>query len=82
MLKALLQLRVFGLGLLEDGDACVGVLPEGEEILVGFASAGLVAGERAGEVLVINEPIGPLAHLGLARARASARPTETLVKTA
>src|ERR1700693_5165325 len=31
----LLQLRVLGLGLLQDGDAGVGVFPEGEEIFVG-----------------------------------------------
>ena len=30
----LLQLRVLGLGLLQDGDVGVGVFPEGEEILV------------------------------------------------
>jgi hypothetical protein len=31
----LLQLRVLGLGFLEDGDVGVGVFPEGEEIFVG-----------------------------------------------
>jgi hypothetical protein len=31
----LLQLRVLRLGLLEDGDAGIGVFPEREEILVG-----------------------------------------------
>jgi hypothetical protein len=36
----LLQLRVLGLGLLQDGNVGVGVFPEGEKILVG--SAGFV----------------------------------------
>jgi hypothetical protein len=36
-----LQLRVLCLGFLQDGDVGIGVLPEGEEVLVGF-----VAGER------------------------------------
>jgi len=30
-----LQLRVLGFGLLQDGEVGIGVLPEGEEILVG-----------------------------------------------
>ena len=34
-MKRLLQLRVFRLGLLVDGDVGVGVFPEGEEIFVG-----------------------------------------------
>jgi hypothetical protein len=33
----LLELGVFGFGLLEDGDVGVGVFPEGEEVLVGGA---------------------------------------------
>jgi len=33
--NGLLQLRVLGFGLLEDGDVGVGVLPEGEEVFVG-----------------------------------------------
>ena len=33
--RALLQLRVLGFGLLQDGDVGVGVFPEGEEVLVG-----------------------------------------------
>src|SRR5208282_6741101 len=33
--KVLLQLRVLCLGLLQDGDVRVGILPEGEEIFVG-----------------------------------------------
>ena len=35
-----LQFRVFRLGLLEDGDVRVGVLPKGEEVLVGRAGFG------------------------------------------
>ena len=35
-----LQFRVFRLGLLEDGDVRVGVLPKGEEVLVGRAGIG------------------------------------------
>jgi hypothetical protein len=30
-----LQLRILGLGLLQDGDVGIGVFPEGEEIFVG-----------------------------------------------
>jgi hypothetical protein len=33
--SALLELRVLGLGLLQDGDVGVGVFPECEEIFVG-----------------------------------------------
>jgi len=33
----LLQLRVLGLGFLQDGNVGVGVFPEGEEIFVGAA---------------------------------------------
>jgi hypothetical protein len=39
----LLQLRVLRLGLLEDGDVGVGVLPEGEEVVIGGAGPGRVA---------------------------------------
>jgi hypothetical protein len=31
----LLELRVLGLGLLQDGDVGVGFFPEGEEVLIG-----------------------------------------------
>src|SRR5271170_4293729 len=34
-LRALLQLRILRLGLLQDGNVRVGVFPEGEEIFVG-----------------------------------------------
>jgi hypothetical protein len=46
----LLQLRVLGLGLLQDGDVGVGVFPEGEEISVGGKGAdagGIGVGCRA-----------------------------------
>jgi hypothetical protein len=36
----LMQFRVLGLGLLQDGDLRVGVLPEGQEILIGNACFG------------------------------------------
>src|SRR5208282_764981 len=36
--KYLLQLRVFGFGLLEEGDVGVGVFPGGEKVLIGDAS--------------------------------------------
>ena len=38
------QLGVFGFGLDEDGDAGVGVLPEGEEVLIGAAGVGKSGG--------------------------------------
>ena len=38
-LQSLLQLRVLGFGLFQDGDVGVGVLPEGEEISVGAEGA-------------------------------------------
>ena len=38
-----LQLRVLGLGLLQDGDFGVGVFPKGEEIFVGGAGFGGIA---------------------------------------
>ena len=41
--RELLQLRVLGLGLLQDGDVGVGVFPEGEEILIGGFGFGDVA---------------------------------------
>jgi hypothetical protein len=54
----LLQLRILRLGLLQDGDVNVGILPEGEEILIrrlgfdsvtgdGIRTGELKAGERA-----------------------------------
>jgi hypothetical protein len=46
--RALLQLRVLGLGLPQDGDVGVGVFPKGEEIFVGGAGLVLVAGEYVG----------------------------------
>ena len=33
--KGLLQLRVLGFGLLEDGDVWIGVFPESEEVFIG-----------------------------------------------
>jgi hypothetical protein len=44
----LLQLSVFRLGLLQDGNVGVRVFPEGEEILVGSFGFGGVAGEDVG----------------------------------
>jgi hypothetical protein len=44
----LLEFRVFGFGLLEDGDVGVGVFPEAEEILVRGAGFLRVAGKRVG----------------------------------
>jgi hypothetical protein len=44
--KVLLQLCVFDLGLLQDGNVGVGVFPEGEEILVSSASCCRIARER------------------------------------
>ena len=41
--RRLLQLRILCLGFLQDGDVGVGVFPEGEEVLIGFAALGLVA---------------------------------------
>jgi hypothetical protein len=38
-----LQLRVFCAGLLDDWDVRVGILPEGEEVLVGSLRLGIVA---------------------------------------
>ena len=39
----LLQLRVLGLGFLQDGDVRVGVFPQCEEILIGRLGLGGVA---------------------------------------
>ena|SRR6516164_2660910 len=39
----LLQLRILRLGLLQDGDVAIGVLPQREEIVVGGAGFGGVA---------------------------------------
>ena len=44
-LPNLLKLRVLGLGLPKDRDVGVGVFPEGEEVLVGGAGLGGVAGK-------------------------------------
>jgi hypothetical protein len=44
----LLQFRVFRFGLAQDGDFGVCVFPEGEEVLVGHASFGVVALEGVG----------------------------------
>src|ERR1700752_3750589 len=44
----LLQPRVLGLGLLQDGDVGVGVFPEGEEVLVGGAGFGSVVLQDVG----------------------------------
>jgi hypothetical protein len=38
-----MKLGVFGLGLLQDGDAGIGVLPEGEELVVGDAGLGRIS---------------------------------------
>jgi hypothetical protein len=43
VIRRSLQLGVFRLGLLEDRDIGVGVLPEGEEILVGSLCLGLIS---------------------------------------
>ena len=43
-----LQFGVFGASLLENGNIRIGVLPEGKEILVGFARARFIAGKSAG----------------------------------
>src|SRR5712692_776521 len=47
-LRALLQLGVLGLGLLQDWDVGVGVFPLGEEILVGGACFGRVTLQSVG----------------------------------
>src|SRR5581483_10615549 len=44
----LLQFRVLRLGLDEDGDIGVGILPQGKEVLVGGARLGGIALERVG----------------------------------
>jgi hypothetical protein len=65
----LLQLRVLGFGFLQDGDVGVGVLPEGEEVLIGGAGFGGVAlhnvgaceaemDERADRFSLYNSPMG------------------------
>jgi hypothetical protein len=43
-----LEFGVFGFGLGEDGDVGGGVFPDGEEVLVGGAGFGGVAGEGVG----------------------------------
>jgi hypothetical protein len=45
----LLQLRVFDLGFLQDGNIRIGILPESKEILVCSARAACVAGEGGAE---------------------------------
>ena len=40
---SLLQPRVLGLGLLQDGDVGVGIFPQGEEVLVGGACFRFIA---------------------------------------
>jgi len=47
-IRWLVQLRVLRLGFDEDGDAGIGVFPEGEEILIGGFGFGGVAGDRVG----------------------------------
>ena len=44
----LLEFGVFGFSCEQDWDFGVGVFPEGEEVLVGYASFGVVALERVG----------------------------------
>ena len=44
----LLELGVFRLGLLEDGNVRVGVLPQSEKILIGGAGLGAIALEGVG----------------------------------
>ena len=46
--RALFQLRVLDLGLLQDGDVGVGVLPECEEVLIGRAGLGSVSLQHIG----------------------------------
>ena len=46
--RCLLQLRVFRLGLFQDGDVGIGVFPEDEEVLIGGLSFGGVAGKGTG----------------------------------
>src|ERR1700678_3597232 len=48
MLLPLIQLRVLRLSLFQDGDVGVGVLPEGEEILVGNLCPGFISRQRVG----------------------------------
>src|SRR5215472_12062020 len=46
--RKLLQLRVLGFGLLQDGDVRVGVFPKREEVLVSHLSFDSIAGEGVG----------------------------------
>ena len=48
MNSVLLELGVFGFGLLQDGDVGIGVFPEGKEVLISDVSFGGVAGKRIG----------------------------------
>ena len=45
---SLLQLRILGFGLFQDWNVGIGVLPEGEEVLVSRTSFGGVALQRIG----------------------------------
>jgi deoxyribose-phosphate aldolase len=68
-----LQFRVFGFGLLEDGDAGIGVLPEGQEILIGRARASLVAMMAGADFIKTStgkEPTNATLPVGLVMARA------------
>src|SRR5258708_32530523 len=47
-LSALLQLRVLGFGLLQDGDVRVGVFPEREEILIRDTGTRCISLQRQG----------------------------------
>ena len=44
-ISGLLQLRVLGFGLLQDGDVGVGVLPEGKTVLISRPALGHIAGK-------------------------------------
>ena len=60
----LLQFRVLGLGLLQDGDVGVGVLPQGQKILIRGASLGSVSLQyvRAPELQMSQRPNGFVEH--------------------
>jgi hypothetical protein len=46
--RLLLQLRIFGVGVLQDRDVAISIIPEGEEILVGFSAVRDVAIQPCG----------------------------------
>ena len=46
--RHLLQLRVFGFGVLQDGEVGIGVFPQRKEVLVGAAALGRNSRERIG----------------------------------